>query len=125
MAGDTKQMNHKLKVTAIQASELIAKGYTVECYVVLPEPQAQRAKVSKPRKFIPANAQLGRSVHGAGPTHGKAQVVWKAIDKKFFADPTITIPAAKIRAYIKTQPGGYSSLLSHLVNNYKVLRIIT
>ena len=117
-------MKHTLKVTPKEATELMAQGYEIECYLTLPPASAPDTQTKTPRNYIPHGSKIGRSVRGTPPTQGKAAVVFADLDKKFFGDPTVTAPSDKLRAFIKAHPSGYSSMLSHLVNNYKVLRIV-
>lgn len=117
----------KIKVTPKQATQFMALGHTVECYVLMDSaPPVERRSRRKPSKQILPDTQLGLTVNGKGPGKGVYGEAWEYLVKKLWnGDPTITFSRDRISKALKegkfTVDGAY---YAYLVNKCQCLRII-
>lgn len=73
-------MSKTIEVTPAQASELMAEGYTVRCYLELGSPVRK-----KPRKtYTQKMAKVSYSVEGKHPVKGKIAAVWAKTCKELW-----------------------------------------
>ena len=114
-----------IKVTPAEASEYMAKGYTVECYLVLPNPSVLKAQKRKQSPQIPKNSVLCYSVSGSPPVNGEVSRAWENLRLWAFNDPTTTKTRIQVETRLITEkfkyPGNY---VSQLIHHYKVLRVV-
>jgi hypothetical protein len=106
-------MTRKLEVTPKEASELLAEGYTVKCYLVLGPPQECKERPEK--VFVPPEALVARSVEGRDPSKGKIAKVWATASKALWAkDVTKIYTRAEVDTALKaagdTDTGTFSYL---------------
>ena len=114
----------KLKIGAKEASDLMAEGYTVECYLILPDPiptKTQR-KMLAPR--IPKDAQLAYSPEGEVPHKGRVAAAWKYLLDKTFRDPRSKYTRGNLEKMLRDQKfTDPVNLVSQLIHKYHILRV--
>ncbi|MDH3375383.1 MAG: hypothetical protein OEQ39_00230 [Gammaproteobacteria bacterium] len=119
-------MSNKLKIANLhEAADLAAKGYDIECYLILPPadvPYLRRHK--SPSKVHKADTTLGFSPEGTPPRKGKISHVWPLVQKQFFADPTKTATYGAIAKFCENAPYGTKNNVSQFIHVYHVLRVV-
>lgn len=115
----------KIKVTPKQATEFMALGYEVDCYVNINELSTQRPK--KPRGIIVAQtAKIGLSLEGNPPTKGNYAKVWEKLSKVLWPgnNPLATYSREKVEVEIVKAGLSDPSFFSYLLNKTKCIRVV-
>ena len=123
-------MTAKVKVTLHEAAEMAAQGFEIECYaIVQPAAGSPRKSPTNGRKRQPAmkgDVLLGWSPEGSPPTKGKYAAAWQEIVKNLFqkkAAATYTLDRIVSEARVHGVKDA-RSMVAHLVNSYRVLRVV-
>jgi hypothetical protein len=119
-------MNKKIAVTPAEASKLMADGYDIECYLILPPAKnyhAQRNRSGLPH--IPNSANLALSTQPKRvPVKGAIAETWKRVKKEVFNDSlTKLITRRRLEDWCEKN-GGTRNNVSQFIHAYKCLRVI-
>ena len=113
----------KLPVTPAEASELLAQGYEIECYLILPSPESAQEKRGGSRHHLPKTVVLGISVRAKEPVMGAIAKMWPKVKKEFFTDPTKVATRLAIEKFV-IKEGGKKNHVSQFIHAYKCLRVV-
>lgn len=115
----------KLQVPLNQAVDMAAKGYEVECYVIVSNPAcepAKRKRTGTQRAKIPNDAKFMLSFDGTRPEYGKAHDALEAMIPELWGDdPAATYTAKELRDGLDHH-GSSRHMFSQLVHHYGVFR---
>jgi hypothetical protein len=119
-------MNQKTKiaVTPAKASELLAQGYEIECYLILPPADAKvPCERSKP---VSPETRLRLSTEGTPPKKGGIAAAFVAMrDHLFKKDPRKTYTRAELETWFKGQKFKWpENYVSQLIHKHHVLRVV-
>jgi len=115
---------NKIKIDVKQASQFMAAGYEIECYVNIPKIKANSHR--QPGIRTKPETRLAISLAGSPPEKGKYKEVWDQIDKSLWkGDVTKSFQRAGVENAIKaTKIAVDKSFISYLINQKKCLRVI-
>lgn len=115
---------NKIKIDVKQASQFMAAGYEIECYVNVPKVKANSHR--QPGVRTTAETRLAISLAGSPPEKGKYKEVWDKIDKCLWkGDVTKTFSRHSIENEIKaTKITVDKSFISYLISQKKCLRVV-
>jgi hypothetical protein len=114
-------MTNKIAVEPAKASELMAQGYTIECYLILPEPT--RTTHKKAQK-IASTVWLSLGLKGTEPMLGKIGEVWPKVKMGLLkGDPTRKVTRKDAEAFV-VKNGGTKNHVSQFIHAYKCLRVV-
>lgn len=114
----------KLSVTPAKASELLALGYDIECYLILPPADAKvPCKRATP---VGPDDRLSLSTGGTPPRKGGVAAAYTAMkDLLFKKDPRKTYTRKELEDWFKDQKFKYpSEYVSQLLHKHHVLRVV-
>ncbi len=117
---------NRIKIDVKQASEFMAAGYEIECYVSVPKIRPEVPKRIA-YKVIPSDAKLLISVDMEGPTKGAYQVVWGALKKHLWTNGSLTETHTRAEieeAIKKISPNTDAGFFMYLVNGKHCLRVV-
>ena len=115
----------KIKVTPKQATEFMALGYEVDCYVNISELSTLKQK--KPRGIIiPKTAMIGLSLEGKGPSKGNYVKIWKVVSEVLWSGDNLIAKYSRDRVEKEIIKAGLSdpAFFSYLLNKIKCIRIL-
>jgi len=115
---------NKIKIDVKQASQFIAAGYEIECYVNVPKV----VKTNSKRHFTHTTAKthLALSLDGQPPVKGKYKEAWDALDKALWkGDLKMSFARSMVQETINKLPMSLdNSYIPYLINQKKCLRVI-
>jgi len=116
-------MSTKLKVGVKEASELMADGYEVECYLILP-PAGVKPKKRKVRPTVPQSRVALAVNPRKEPTLGAIALTWIKVRENFFSnDPTKYATRKRLEDWA-IKHGGNKNQVSQFIHAYQCVRVL-
>lgn len=119
---------NRIKIDVKQASEFMAAGYEIECYVSIPKIiKAQHGGKRTAYKVILPSAKLVVSVDMEGPTKGLYMAVWGKLKAKLWANGSLTETHTREeieKAIKQISPETDAGFFMYLVNGKHCLRVV-
>lgn len=114
----------KISVTPAEASDLMAQGYTIECYLILPPANAKTPCTRAPA--VNPTDHLALSTRGTPPKKGGVFAAYTAMKVDLFKkDPRKTYTREALEAWFKEKKFKYpAEYVSQLIHKHKVLRVV-
>jgi len=115
---------NKIKIDVKQASQFMAAGYEIECYVSIPKVKANSHR--QPGVRTKPETRLAISLVGTPPEKGKYKEVWDKINNCLWkGDVTKSFSRLSVENEIKvTKITVDKSFISYLINQKKCLRVL-
>lgn len=117
-------MNDKLQVELKQAIDFAAKGYDIECYLIVSKPgNGKKVRHARGDAIISKDDMIALSLNGREPQKGKMAPSWRKTKKELWSsDITATYPRHKLVSTMAKHGYKDPTFVSYLANKLHCIR---